>query len=65
MEADTGASFVSTIQPYFRAVTAQAGGEPFQDTEGSLVLEENDATRDSYDTVTDMSNHPEPSPPHR
>ncbi|MDA8372319.1 MAG: extracellular solute-binding protein [Nocardiopsaceae bacterium] len=55
MEADTGASFVSTIQPYFRAVTAQAGGEPFQDTEGSLVLEENDATRDSYDTVTDMS----------
>ncbi|MFC3995723.1 extracellular solute-binding protein [Nocardiopsis sediminis] len=53
--ADTGASFVSTIQPYFRAVTAQAGGAPFQNPEGDLVVEDNADTRAAYDTVTAMA----------
>ncbi|WP_067965572.1 extracellular solute-binding protein [Nocardiopsis trehalosi] len=55
MEADTGASFVSTIQPYFRAVSAQAGGAVYQDEQGELVLESNDTTRAAFDTVTAMS----------
>ncbi|QBI55139.1 extracellular solute-binding protein [Streptomonospora litoralis] len=55
MEAETGASFVSTIQPYFKAVLAQKGGEPYQNREGDLVLEQNDSTRESYETVTAMA----------
>ncbi|WP_017595181.1 extracellular solute-binding protein [Nocardiopsis potens] len=54
-EADTGAAFMSTIQPLFRVVTAQAGGEPFQNTEGDLVIEDTPSTREAYDTVTGMS----------
>ncbi|KIH97394.1 ABC transporter substrate-binding protein [Streptomonospora alba] len=55
MDAETGASFVSTIQPYFRAVLAQHGGAPYQNREGELVIEQQQTTRDSYDTVTSMS----------
>lgn len=55
MDAETGASYVSTIQPYFRAVISQAGGAPFQNEDGELVLESNDDTRASYDTVVAMS----------
>lgn len=54
-EADTGASFVSTIQPYFRSVVAQQGGEPFQNREGDLVVEQSDTTREAFDTVTAMA----------
>jgi cellobiose transport system substrate-binding protein len=54
-EADTGASFVSTIQPYFRSVVAQQGGEPFQNREGDLVVEQTDSTREAFDTVTAMA----------
>ncbi|MDA2803132.1 extracellular solute-binding protein [Nocardiopsis suaedae] len=54
-DAETGASFVSTIQPYFRAVMSQNGGAPYQDEEGDLVLESNDDTRAAYDTVVGMS----------
>ncbi|MFD0773438.1 extracellular solute-binding protein [Streptomonospora algeriensis] len=55
MDAETGASFVSTIQPYFRAVLTQHGGAPYQNREGELVIEQQQTTRDSYDTVTEMS----------
>ncbi|WP_017625793.1 extracellular solute-binding protein [Nocardiopsis chromatogenes] len=54
-EAETGASFVSTIQPYFRAVMSQNGGAPYQNEEGDLVLESNEDTRAAYDTVVGMS----------
>mgnify|MGYP001206598705 CR=1 FL=1 len=54
-DAETGASFVSTIQPYFRAVMSQNGGAPYQDEEGNLVLESNQDTREAYDTVVGMS----------
>ncbi|GAA3756717.1 cellobiose transport system substrate-binding protein [Spinactinospora alkalitolerans] len=54
-EAETGASFVSTIQPYFRAIAAQAGGEPYQDREGNLVIESNSSTQEAYETVTTMA----------
>ncbi|WP_255430078.1 extracellular solute-binding protein [Streptomonospora sp. PA3] len=55
MEAETGAAFVSTIQPYFRAVMAQHGGAPYQNRQGDLVIEQTDSTRESYDTVTAMA----------
>ncbi|GAB3450766.1 ABC transporter substrate-binding protein [Streptomonospora sediminis] len=55
MDADTGASFVSTIQPNFRAVLAQHGGAPYQNRNGELVIEQTDTTRAAYDTVTAMS----------
>lgn len=54
-DAETGASFVSTIQPYFRAVMSQNGGAPYQDEKGNLVLESNQDTREAYDTVVGMS----------
>src|SRR5690625_4185093 len=55
MDAETGASFVSTIQPYLKAVLAQKGGSPYQNRQGELVLKDNESTRDSYDTVTAMA----------
>ncbi|GAA4918204.1 ABC transporter substrate-binding protein [Streptomonospora salina] len=55
MDAETGASFVSTVQPYFRAVLAQKGGEPYQNRDGELIIEQQQSTRDAYDTVTEMA----------
>lgn len=47
--------FISTVQPLFRVLTSQAGGEPFQDRAGELTLADNADTRDAYDTVASLS----------
>ncbi|RCV51014.1 ABC transporter substrate-binding protein [Marinitenerispora sediminis] len=54
-EADTGASFVSTIFPYFNVLKAQEGDHTYQNTEGELVIETNPAVRGSWETVTSMA----------
>ncbi|TDQ52406.1 ABC transporter substrate-binding protein [Actinorugispora endophytica] len=54
-KAETGASFVSTVTPYFNAMNAQGGTHTFFDTENNLVAESNPVITDSWDLAEQMA----------
>ncbi|MFC7330637.1 extracellular solute-binding protein [Marinactinospora rubrisoli] len=54
-EAETGASFVSTISPYYDLLKVQPGGHTYQDRDGNLVVDSNPNVRDAWETATEMA----------
>lgn len=53
-EAETGASFVSTVTPYFTAIAAQGGTHTFFDEQDNLVVESNPVVQDSWELMERM-----------
>ncbi|GLU46208.1 extracellular solute-binding protein [Nocardiopsis ansamitocini] len=54
-DADTGASFVSTVTPYFNTMNAQGGTHTFFDPDNNLVADSNPVVTDSWKLAETLS----------